>query len=26
LETLRLSLRADTFTASSPGPVPVRGL
>jgi phosphosulfolactate synthase len=26
LETLRLSLRADTFVAASPGPVPARGL
>jgi phosphosulfolactate synthase len=26
LETLRLSLRADTVAASSPGPVPARGL
>ena len=25
LETLRLSLRADTFTARAPGPVPARG-
>jgi len=26
LETLRLSLRADTFAAASPRPVPARGL
>jgi phosphosulfolactate synthase len=25
LETLRLSLRADTFEATAPGPVPARG-
>jgi phosphosulfolactate synthase len=25
LETLRLSLRADTFEAKAPGPVPARG-
>ena len=26
LETLRLALRADTFVARSPGPVPARGV